>query len=123
DPLTNPIQAQVWGLGRVAALEHPRRWGGLIDLPGTIDRNTGDQLTALLVPGQSEDQLAVRSSGVWARRLDHAPASAPQPGPGWKPSGTTLITGGTGGIGAHLARWLATNGAPHLILTSRRGPN
>nr|MDT0665205.1 type I polyketide synthase [Micromonospora sp. DSM 115978] len=26
DPLTNPIQAQVWGLGRVAALEHPRRW-------------------------------------------------------------------------------------------------
>ena len=25
--------AQVWGLGRVAALEHPDRWGGLADLP------------------------------------------------------------------------------------------
>ena len=29
-------QAQVWGLGRVAALEHPDRWGGLIDLPAVI---------------------------------------------------------------------------------------
>ena len=28
-----PVQAQVWGLGRVAALEHPGRWGGLADLP------------------------------------------------------------------------------------------
>ena len=29
----SPAQAQVWGLGRVAALEHPDRWGGLVDLP------------------------------------------------------------------------------------------
>nr|MDT0663533.1 SDR family NAD(P)-dependent oxidoreductase [Micromonospora sp. DSM 115978] len=122
DPLTNPIQAQVWGLGRVAALEHPRRWGGLIDLPGTIDRNTGDRLAAVLHPDQPEDQVAVRATGTLARRMVHAAAAAVLP-TGWKPSGTTLITGGTGGIGAHLARWLATNGAPHLILTSRRGPN
>ncbi|NGO73969.1 polyketide synthase, partial [Streptomyces sp. SB3404] len=27
DPLTSPAQAQTWGLGRVAALEHPHRWG------------------------------------------------------------------------------------------------
>ena len=39
----------------------------------------------------------------------------------WQPRGTVLVTGGTGGIGAHLARWLAGNGAPHLLLTSRRG--
>ncbi|MCC0100862.1 SDR family NAD(P)-dependent oxidoreductase, partial [Streptomyces flavotricini] len=35
-----------------------------------------------------------------------------------------LITGGTGGIGAHLARHLVTeHGAGHLVLTSRRGPD
>ena len=34
DELVSPVQGQVWGLGRVAALEHPDRWGGLIDLPG-----------------------------------------------------------------------------------------
>ena len=28
---------QVWGLGRVAALEHPDRWGGLVDLPADLD--------------------------------------------------------------------------------------
>ncbi|KOU25542.1 hypothetical protein ADK52_11815, partial [Streptomyces sp. WM6372] len=40
------------------------------------------------------------------------------------PAGTVLITGGTGGIGAHLARHLVTeHGARHLVLTSRRGPD
>ncbi|MFD7917348.1 beta-ketoacyl reductase, partial [Streptomyces sp. NPDC059752] len=34
---------------------------------------------------------------------------------------TTLVTGGTGALGAHVARWLASSGAEHLILTSRRG--
>ncbi|GAA3355070.1 hypothetical protein GCM10017744_016150 [Streptomyces antimycoticus] len=32
-----------------------------------------------------------------------------------------LITGGTGGLGAQIARWLARSGAEHLVLTSRRG--
>ena len=35
--VTPPVQAALWGLGRVAALEMPRRWGGLIDLPGSVD--------------------------------------------------------------------------------------
>ncbi|PWK67450.1 short-subunit dehydrogenase, partial [Streptomyces sp. CG 926] len=39
----------------------------------------------------------------------------------WNPRGTVLITGGTGGIGAHLARWLAKDGAEHLLLLSRSG--
>ncbi|MFD7631876.1 acyltransferase domain-containing protein, partial [Streptomyces sp. NPDC059851] len=33
DRLVSAVQAQVWGLGRVAALEVPERWGGLVDLP------------------------------------------------------------------------------------------
>ncbi|KJK34119.1 hypothetical protein UK12_35400, partial [Saccharothrix sp. ST-888] len=42
---------------------------------------------------------------------------------GWRPSGTVLVTGGTGALGAQVARWLARNGAEHLLLTSRRGPD
>jgi NADP-dependent 3-hydroxy acid dehydrogenase YdfG len=34
-----------------------------------------------------------------------------------------LITGGTGGLGAHVARWMAGHGAEHLVLVSRRGPD
>ncbi|MHC5909309.1 beta-ketoacyl reductase, partial [Streptomyces sp. S6] len=39
----------------------------------------------------------------------------------WQPRGTVLITGGTGGIAAHLARRLAGQGAEHLLLLGRRG--
>jgi len=39
------------------------------------------------------------------------------------PAGTVLITGGTGALGAHVARHLVTrHGVRHLLLTSRRGP-
>ncbi|WP_290063286.1 SDR family NAD(P)-dependent oxidoreductase, partial [Amycolatopsis solani] len=39
----------------------------------------------------------------------------------WQPRGTVLVTGGTGALGAHVARWLATAGAEKIVLTSRRG--
>jgi NAD(P)-dependent dehydrogenase (short-subunit alcohol dehydrogenase family) len=42
------------------------------------------------------------------------------PGKPWQPSGTVLVTGGAGALGAHVARWLAGSGADHLILTSRQ---
>ncbi|MFI0822776.1 SDR family NAD(P)-dependent oxidoreductase, partial [Streptomyces sp. NPDC021098] len=121
DALPHPHQAQIWGFGRVAALEHPRLWGGVIDLPDTLDARTPGRLAALLGSGQPEDQVAIRST-VLGRRLERAPATDALAVP-WQPTGTTLITGGTGGLGAHLARWLARNGAPHLHLTSRTGPN
>ncbi|MEU6988977.1 SDR family NAD(P)-dependent oxidoreductase, partial [Streptomyces sp. NPDC046324] len=119
DPLTDSAAAQVWGLGRVAALEHPDRWGGLLDLPETLDHRAGARLAAVLAGIGVEDQLAIRDTGVFARRLRHAapePAATP-----WRPDGTVLITGGTGALGSHLARTLAARGTPHLILTSRRG--
>ncbi|MDJ1134233.1 type I polyketide synthase [Streptomyces iconiensis] len=39
------------------------------------------------------------------------------------PDGTYLITGGTSGFGAETAKWLASQGARHLALVSRRGPD
>ncbi|MEU6950648.1 beta-ketoacyl reductase [Streptomyces sp. NPDC046316] len=44
------------------------------------------------------------------------------PGGAWSPAGTTLITGGTGALGGHVARLLARQGAEKLVLTSRSGP-
>ncbi|WP_234332627.1 KR domain-containing protein [Streptomyces sp. NRRL S-87] len=35
----------------------------------------------------------------------------------------TRFTGGTGALGGHVARWLAANGAEHLLLAGRRGPD
>ncbi|MEU5614458.1 type I polyketide synthase [Streptomyces sparsogenes] len=120
--LTGPRQAMVWGLGRVAAQEYPDRWGGLIDLPAEPGERDVDRLCALLSGESGEDQLAVRPSGVRARRLVRAAASAGR-GDAWPtPGGTVLITGGTGALGGHLARRLAARGAEHLLLLSRSGP-
>ncbi|KAI0383327.1 putative polyketide synthase [Hypomontagnella monticulosa] len=39
-----------------------------------------------------------------------------------RPDATYVISGGLGGLGRELARWLATRGARYLILLSRSGP-
>ncbi|GAA3072401.1 hypothetical protein GCM10020254_15270 [Streptomyces goshikiensis] len=119
--------AQVWGLGRCAALELPTRWGGMVDLPRAA-RDTGRQgrqLVRVLSETSAEDQVALRASGAYGRRL--LPASSPSASApraakgGYQPRGTVLVTGGTGSLGGHLARWLARNGAEHIILAGRRG--
>ncbi|MGE7440017.1 SDR family NAD(P)-dependent oxidoreductase, partial [Kitasatospora sp. NPDC001175] len=120
DRLQNPAQAQVWGLGRVVGLEHSDRWGGLVDLPESMDERTRELLAVALTGAEAEDQLALRPSGLSVRRLVRA---AHTDGADWTPRGTVLITGGTGALGAQVARWLARNGAEHLVLTSRRGPD
>ncbi|UQX03805.1 type I polyketide synthase [Streptomyces sp. RerS4] len=121
DRLTGLAQAPVWGLGRTAALELPGRWGGLVDLPPTADERAAARLADVLGGLAAEDHLAVRSTGVFVRRLTRAPqerAAADE----WTTSGTALITGATGALGRHVARWLARTGAEHLLLVSRSGP-
>ncbi|WP_051791385.1 type I polyketide synthase [Amycolatopsis jejuensis] len=118
DPPTAVAQAGVWGLGRVAALEYPQLWGGLIDLPDVLDQRAAGRFRGVLADA-AEDQIAVRASGVFGRRLVPAPPGDDRPG--WRPTGTVLITGGTGALGAHVARDLAAKGVPHVVLASRRG--
>jgi NAD(P)-dependent dehydrogenase (short-subunit alcohol dehydrogenase family)/acyl carrier protein len=102
----------------------PRRWGGLVDLPAELDDRAGARLAALLGAGGPEEQAAVRPAGVLGRRLVRStPRSGPRPDRGPRPTGTVLVTGGTGALGAHTARRLAGRGAPHLVLVGRRGPD
>ncbi|MER6417112.1 type I polyketide synthase, partial [Streptomyces humidus] len=109
----------VWGLGRVAALEYPDRWGGLIDLPEVLDRRAANRFAAILAGGLAdEDQIALRASGVFGRRLERVRAGG---GGVWRPRGTVLVTGGTGALGARVARWAVEQGAGHVVLASRRG--
>ncbi|MDN0195765.1 type I polyketide synthase [Streptomyces sp. S.PNR 29] len=116
-------QSALWAWGQVAGLELPAVWGGLVDVPDVWDEKAASWLAAVLAAGEGEDQVAVRSSGVYGRRLVRAPLGAGAvPVREFKPQGTVLITGGTGGVGGHLARWLAGEGVDRLLLTSRRGP-
>uniref|UniRef100_UPI0016752C73 type I polyketide synthase n=1 Tax=Streptomyces phaeofaciens TaxID=68254 RepID=UPI0016752C73 len=123
----DPTQAQIWGLGRVVALELPHVWGGLVDLPAQPD----DRSLALLLdtvarggePGAVEDQVAVRVGGAVARRMVSAAVGNARPARRWRPRGTVLVTGGTGSLAPRLARRLAETGAEHLVLVSRSGPD
>ena len=124
--LARPVQAMTWGLGRVAGLEHPDRWGGLVDLPPdeplalTSGAGGAARPVCAVLAGCGEDQVAIRAAGMLARRLVHA--LPPRAGKTWVPRGTVLVTGGTGAIGGHVARWAAGRGAPRVVLTSRSGP-
>ncbi|MFI2779950.1 SDR family NAD(P)-dependent oxidoreductase, partial [Streptomyces sp. ALB3] len=120
---TGAVQALTWGLGRVLGLERAERWGGLVDLPadlGTLDSRAWARMRGVLAGPVGEDQVAVRQGGVFGRRLVRA--QGPTASTPWHPSGTALITGGTGALGAHVARHLAREGVEHLVLTGRRGP-
>jgi acyl transferase domain-containing protein len=117
-----PLQAQVWGLGRVVGLEHPGRWGGLVDLPEQLDDHAAALLIAALAGTGAEDQLAIRPEGLLVRRLAHMPTPPPAgPDPEWRTGGTAVVTGGTGALGGLVGRWLVGRGAEHVVLVSRRG--
>ncbi|WP_010360984.1 type I polyketide synthase, partial [Streptomyces acidiscabies] len=117
DPVVSPVQTALWGLGRSAALDLPGRWGGLVDLPVVFDEQAGGLLRRVLTG--DEDQVAVRESGVYGRRLVRAGSGAAHGEV--RLSGSVLITGGTGGLGGHVARWAVARGAEHVVLVSRRG--
>nr|WP_086821520.1 type I polyketide synthase [Allokutzneria sp. NRRL B-24872] len=116
----SPEQAQIWGMGRVVGLEQPERWGGLVNVPEVADADAKRRFAAALSDVGGEDQVEIRAEGAFGRRLVRAPIGAAERS--WSPQGTVLVTGGTGAIGSHVARWLAKSGAEHVVLASRRGP-
>jgi polyketide synthase 7 len=123
----DPSAAALWGMGNVLALDHPGTWGGLVDLPGSGATDAAGDAVALgrlctvLSGVDGEDQVAVRPSGTFARRLVRAPRTGDARAGSWRPRGTVLVTGGTGVVGSHVARLLARAGAEHLLLLSRAG--
>jgi hypothetical protein len=113
--------APVWGLLRSAQSEHPGCFA-LLDLDEE-EEASGAVLAAALAAGAEEPQLALRKGTALVPRLVRAQAGAEPAGPPIDPGSTILITGGTGGLGALIARHLAeTHGARHLLLASRSGP-
>ncbi|MDX3804690.1 beta-ketoacyl reductase, partial [Streptomyces sp. AK04-3B] len=122
----DPAQAAIWGLGRVAALEHPDRWGGLVDL--TTTPNDGE-LAALasVLAHRSEDQVALAGGQVFGRRLRPAPLNGTDPVSSQSHHRSAprrlLVTGGTGVLGVRVAEWFVARGTEELVLTSRSGPD
>ncbi|WP_116198459.1 beta-ketoacyl reductase [Amycolatopsis circi] len=107
--------AAVWGLLTTAAAEYPGKITAV-----DLDSPTPAAEILDLVGGTTEPQLAIRDGDPHAFRIGPATAFTARP---IDPSGTVLVTGGTGGIGALLAEHLvAEHHVRHLVLASRGGP-
>ncbi|MFB6893128.1 SDR family NAD(P)-dependent oxidoreductase, partial [Kitasatospora sp. NPDC056327] len=118
EDVTDLDGAAVWGLVRSAQSEHPDRIVLLDTEPGA------DEDTALAVAlAAGEGQVAVRDGRGHLPRLVRDGDDATARPPAYDPEGTVLITGGTGTLGAVVARHLVTvRGVRHLLLVSRSGP-
>ncbi|MEV0387439.1 KR domain-containing protein, partial [Nonomuraea sp. NPDC050643] len=119
DPPADPVQARMWGLGRAIGWRTPGRWGGLVDVPEVLDARMRERLARVLAGAGGEDQVALRASGAYVRRLVRLPE-----GPGEQdalplpPGATALVTGGGNPLAGQAARWLADHGIERLILLS-----
>jgi acyl transferase domain-containing protein len=103
-------QAPVWGLVRAAQAENPGRF-----ILADVDSDAGIALAI----ASGEPEVAVRGDKMLVPRLTKASVGGDMD---WSPEGTVLITGGTGGLGALVAKHLVERqGVRKVVLTSRRG--
>ncbi|WP_437113398.1 SDR family NAD(P)-dependent oxidoreductase, partial [Streptomyces griseoviridis] len=110
------VQAPVWGLVRAASAENPGRFA-IADLDDSVDALK----LAVAAVDSGESEVAVRDGAVLVPRLVRL-AEGAESVPALDGDGAVLITGGTGGLGAVVARYLvAERGVRDLVLTSRRG--
>ncbi|MCB0939936.1 MAG: type I polyketide synthase [Mycobacterium sp.] len=121
DEAGDPAAGALTGLIRVLAYEHPDLRATLVDL----DR--GEQaLTELATELQctdSDDVIAWRSGRRHVQRLSRAQLPAPGEQPVVRTGAAYIVTGGLGGLGLVVARWLVDNGAGRVVLNGRREPS
>ncbi|MCA9973778.1 MAG: amino acid adenylation domain-containing protein, partial [Anaerolineales bacterium] len=115
------LQAPLWGLGKTMAQEHPKLWGGLRDLdPAGTAADAAAALFGDLWQFDGEQRAAYRQGTRHVARL--VPGGARLEGARpvhLRPDGAYLISGGMGGLGLRVARWLVARGARRLILLGR----
>ena len=111
-------QAPLWGFGRSLAQEHPSLGPGRVHLdPGEGAAEGAGRLARQLLSPGDETQIAWRAGVPYDARLGRRrdlmqDGSAPR----WRLDGTYLVTGGLGGLGLEVARWMASQGVRRLIL-------
>ena len=113
-------QAPLIGLARVIQAEHPTRFAASIDVdPWAAPAEQAAALAAELARGGDEPAVAMRDGRRYVQRL--APLAAPVAPRAvtFRADASYLITGGLGGIGLFVARWMIARGARHLLIIGR----
>ena len=138
---TGLAQVPLWGMGKVIAMEHAELRCVMVDLPTEgVDAMAGALMAELTTWQQApmevpikgseawEDQVAYRDHQRYVARLVRHRHELGESADGEVPElsvygdASYLITGGTGGLGLEVARWLVESGARHVVLVARRAP-
>ena len=126
-------QSAAWGLGRVVSVEQPQLWGGMIDVEeGEGAEAQAAQVAHELFGAWRGEEAAYRGGRRYVARLmrtrhvegERAGAVSGQETEGGRvrlrSDGTYLVTGGLGGLGRRVARWMVERGAGRVVLVGRR---
>lgn len=140
DYVSGIAQSSLWGMGKVIALEHPELKCVRIDLdPNAVVERQAQALCEEICSEDTEDQVAIRAQKRYVARLvrhDYNQNSETQEllqrpesqvsvnktsykALNFNEDATYLITGGLGGLGLLVARWMVERGARHLVLLGR----
>jgi acyl transferase domain-containing protein len=129
EPLLVDVRhAALAGFARTVACEYPALRSTRIDLPLWPTVQEVDAFVAELLGDDAEDEVALRATDRFVPRLVEDPT--------WQTrahdrsqiralsaDASYLLTGGLGGVGCALARWMVEQGARHLIIASRNEPS
>ncbi|MFE7812250.1 SDR family NAD(P)-dependent oxidoreductase [Streptomyces sp. NPDC057433] len=120
DPV-EPVQATVNGLVRTANAEGGVPWVRQLDL-SSDDPDPAASVLAELGDRGAHEAVARRDGRRLVPRLAPLHDASPDPAHRIRPGGLYLLTGGLGGIGVRLARFLIAEHGVRLVLTGRSAP-
>lgn len=118
----NPLHSACQGLGRVAALEYPQIWGGMVDLDTLASGRALGQLLSFMAEPGDEREVALRGDRLYVPRMERLPVREGNSVQPFRKDASYLITGGTGALGLVLAESLVAAGVRHICLAGRRQP-
>ncbi|BBY15897.1 type I polyketide synthase [Mycolicibacterium litorale] len=119
----DPVAGSLRGLIRVLAYEHPDLRTTLVDLDTSETAALTQTLSAELESPPGDDVIAWRAGRRFAERLSRAGLDAGQREPVVRRDGSYIVTGGLGGVGMVVARWLVDKGAGRVVLNGRSEPS
>ncbi|WP_205877191.1 type I polyketide synthase [Mycobacterium camsae] len=121
-----PAIGALKGLIRVLAYEHPELRATLVDLDSEADLDSdAGALTAELGAPDAElltTVIAHRGEHRYVEQLTRATLGDAQRTPVVRAGASYVVTGGLGGLGLVVARWLVDGGAGRVVLNGRSEP-
>ncbi len=117
----DPAIGALKGLVRVLAFEHPELRATLVDLDS--DFESVAKINQELESSDGNDVIVWRKERRYVERLSRAILPARKDDPVVRRGGSYIVTGGLGGLGLVIARWLVDRGAARIVLNGRSEPS